>query len=66
MEAMIRLSITRGKATLTKYQKGIGCLFFSAMSATIKLEAVPIRVPLAPIFAPKASAHHNTVIEDPR
>ncbi len=66
MEAIIRLSITRGKAILTKYQKGIGCLFFSAMSATIKLEAVPIRVPLAPIFAPKASAHHNTATEDPR
>ena len=63
---MIRLRITRGKATLIKYQKGIGCLFFSAMSATIKLEAVPIKVPLAPIFAHKASDHHNIVIEDPK
>ena len=43
MEAMIRLITTRGKATLMKYQKGIGCLFFSAMSATIRLEAVPIK-----------------------
>ena len=63
---MIRLSTTRGKAILTKYQKGIDWLFFSAISATIKLEAAPIRVPFAPIFAPKASAHHNIVMEDPR
>jgi len=64
---MKKLRITRGRATLTKYQKGIGRLFFSAISATIKLEAVPIRVPLAPIFAPKASAHHSTVmLVDPR
>ena len=27
-----------------KYQKGIGYLFFSAMSATIRLEAAPIKV----------------------
>ena len=63
---MIRSSNIKGKAILVKYQKGIGCLFFSAMSATIKFEAVPIKVPFAPIFAPKASAHHNTVTDGPR
>ncbi len=57
--------IIKGKAIIKKWRKDMGYPFFAAMPATITLADAPIKVPLPPKQAPRASDHQTGSILAP-